>query len=385
MSKFKLDWYAGASAQVEVFSPSSRREVTYKFKYTPPFRSTIRPPVQDIQLGPNELNPIVSQLDQLVTTLEPRAAEGEEEPRAEPQEAMLRHVEMIGRQLLQLIIPQYAQLDLRASGLFLEFGMDEALLTYPWELMHDGTNFMCLKHSVGRFVNGSMPIPGRQTPQSRMGSSLDKLSMLLISVPNPQPQNNRVFDPLPGAEAETEAICDVLSGRDDVELELLRDRDATYNNVWSALCKPHHIIHYNGHAFFDENKPYLSGLVLNDGLMQTGAINSYFTQSPPILCFINACETAKSAGWKKRYDIFDLARAFLDTGAYLLGSRWEINDAAATEFAKQFYKSLLVDGASLGKATLDARQRCRDNSPDKFAWASYVLYGDPRVCFKRCD
>jgi len=386
-TKFKLDWYAGASAQVEVFSPGAAGEITYKLKYTSPFRSTIRPPVEDRQLGPEELDPINQQLDQLVTTLDARAAAGAAQPPAGASDAVLRNIEMLGRQLLSLIIPRYVQPDLRGGGLFLEIGMDEALLNYPWELMHDGENFLCLKHSVGRFVNGSTGIPGFQAPVSHIGSSLDKLAILLISVPNPQPRGTAVFENLPGAEAETKAICDVLAGRDDVMLETLLGKNATYNNVFQALSNgSYHIVHYNGHAHFNEKKPHLSGLVLYDRDMTTGAIKNYFAQSPPILCFINACETAKAAVWKDRYDIFRLARAFLETGAYLLGSRWKINDEAAAEFAKEFYRSLLLEGKPLGNSILDARKICKGKeSSNEFAWASYILYGDPRICFRKVD
>lgn len=386
MPKFKLDWYAGASAQVEIFSPGSADEITYKLKYTPPFRSTIRPPLEDRQLGPEELTPINQQLDQLITTLDARAAAPQVQPR--PQGAALNNIKLLGQMLLTLIIPRHVQPDLIKGGLFLEFGMDEALLKYPWELMHDGENFLCLKHPVGRFVNGSSVIPGQQDPVSRMGSQVEKLSVLVISVPNPQPRDNTVYENLPGAEAETQAICEVLGGQNDgIDMYTLPGKDATYNNVFRALNeRPYDIVHYNGHAVFNEKKPHQSGLVLYDRNMTTGAVNKFFQKTPPLLCFVNACETTKTTAWKERYNIFDLARAFLETGAYLLGSRWKINDLAASEFAKRFYESLLMEGKPLGSSILDARKRCMETGPsDDFAWASYILYGDPRICFRRLD
>lgn len=388
-ARFKLDWCAGASAQVELFSPGTAGKYTYQFKYTPPFRSTIRPPVEDRQLGEGELNPIDEQLNQLVTTLDARSAAGSGTPAAPPRDPALTNMEMLGQQLLALIIPHYIQPDIRSEGLFLEIGMDEALLNYPWELMHDGEDFLCLKHAIGRFVNGASPqISGIHQPVSHLGSSLDSLSILLISVPSPQPRGEVKYDPLPAADRETNAICNVLAGIDGIRLEMLRGRDATYNAVFQALNRnKYQIVHFNGHAHFNEKKPYLSGLVLYDCDMTTGALKNFFAKSPPILFFINACETARiavSKGWKDRYDIFGLARAFLETGAYLLGSRWRINDEAAAEFANRFYVSLLQQGKPLGTAILEARKVCKDKSLlDEFAWASYILYGDPRICFSK--
>jgi CHAT domain-containing protein len=169
---------------------------------------------------------------------------------------------------------------------------------------------------------------------------------------------------------------------------MLRGRDATYDNVFKALRQGRYqIVHFNGHAIFDEKNQHASALVLNDRNMTTGEVQRYLAKSPPILCFINACETAKigvSRGWKDRYDIFGLARAFLETGAYLLGSRWKVSDKAAAGFAKKFYTSLLKEGKPLGKAILEARKACREESPlDELAWANYTLYGDPRVCFRK--
>jgi CHAT domain-containing protein len=82
-------------------------------------------------------------------------------------------------------------------------------------------------------------------------------------------------------------------------------------------------------------------------------------------------------------NFYGLAQAFLGTGSYLLGTRWKINDDLAAEFAPTFYAALLKDGEPLGKAVREARIACLKKDADDFAWASYVLYGDPRVRFRR--
>jgi CHAT domain-containing protein len=61
---------------------------------------------------------------------------------------------------------------------------------------------------------------------------------------------------------------------------------------------------------------------------------------------------------KNRYDIFSLARAFLDTGSYLIGNRWKVGDEAAAAFAETFY-SKLVAGQPLGQVIRDARIACK--------------------------
>jgi CHAT domain-containing protein len=385
---FCLDWFAGPSAQVELFSPGSRHANTYQLKYTPPFRAAIRPPMEERHLGPGELSPVNTELDRLVATLDARAAvSGTSAAAPAPaNSAALQEMTLLGGLLLDLMIPEYVKPDLRGERLFLEIGVDKDLLDFPWELMHDGDDFLCLKHAVGRFVNGvPSGIPGSKRPVSRFGTKLDTLSILIISVPHPQDRDGRKYENLPQAEKETQAICDSLGNVENVKLETLIGKEATYNAVYLALKHEHQIVHFNGHAHLDSKQPHLSGLVLFDKDITTGPIANFLTKQPPILCFVNACETAKTGGvqgWKNRHNIFGLAQAFLSTDAYLLGTRWKINDEAAAEFASKFYLSLLVDRKPLGLSVREARAACKSKSPDdEFAWASYVFYGDPRVCF----
>jgi CHAT domain-containing protein len=294
----------------------------------------------------------------------------------------------LGVELYTYMVPPYVQSDLRAGQLFLEIGMDEALLNYPWELMHDGQDFLCLKHAVGRYVNAKQQaIPMQQRPASPLGTELETLSVLLISVPRPAARpDGTTFEALPEAEAETDAILDILGGRDGVEVAALIGKDAEYSDVFQALkTGKYHIIHFNGHARFNDKNPYLSGLVLHDRNMTTGPLTSTIGGKPPLLCFVNGCETARSvepAEPAHHFDIYGLARAFLDTGAYLLGSRWKVQDATASTFAQELYRSLVEEGEAIGNAILKARHACREQVPgDPFGWASYLYYGDPRVAF----
>lgn len=126
--------------------------------------------------------------------------------------------------------------------------------------------------------------------------------------------------------------------------------------------------------------------MLFDRDLTTGPIFNFLSGKPPVFCFLNACETAserKAAMWKDRYDIFGLARACLETGAYLIGNRWEVGDEAASAFAGAFYMKLMT-GGTLGGAVREGGLACRQASyPEDFSWASYILYGDPRLCFKQ--
>jgi CHAT domain-containing protein len=383
---FAIAWEAGASTQIELFSPELDPAATdYRLKFTPPMRNTIRPPLAGLQLGRGELGPITDRLNKLIGALDQRGAADAVKPVGQtPITDMAREV---GSLLYNLILPNDVQDELGIGDLFLEMGVDEALLDYPWELMHDGTEFLCLKHSMGRFVNVSRPAIPKLKPPDAVG--VKPLSILLISVPRPQPRAAaNIFDELPAVDSETEAIVKAITDLGDAtNLTLLRGNDADWTSVAKTITTGRfHIVHYSGHAFFDPKRPYDSSLVLFDADMTTGQIGKFFGNHPPMLFFVNGCESAATRGlgadWKKRYDIFGLARAFLETGAYLLGSRWKIGDKGAAKFAESFYAKLLAE-QPLGRAIRDARVACMTALPDDISWASYVFYGDPRLRFRK--
>jgi|GEM_PF-3462673 len=388
--EYSIAWEAGASAQIELFSPELDSKAAdeidaadYRFKFTPPMRRTIRPPLEGLQLGRGELGPITDSLNRLVTAFEQSRGASAAGAAANP--SITDAAREAGGLLFRLVIPEYVQSELAVDDLFLEIGVDEALLDYPWELLHDGTEFLCLKHSMGRFVNVSKPvIPGRIRPEN---AKTRPLSILVISVPRPQPRgDNLVYQQLSGVTEETDAIVKKITDMGGTP-KVLAGKDATWTGVANAIkAERFHIVHYSGHAFFDNKSPMNSSLVLFDSDMTTGQIKRFFGSNPPVLFFVNGCESAAATGtgaqWKKRYDIFGLARGFLETSAYLLGSRWKIGDKGAAKFAEAFYGNLFEE-KPLGRTIRDARLACKAALPDDFSWASYIYYGDPRLRFRK--
>jgi CHAT domain-containing protein len=388
MGGFSVGWDAGPSSQIEVFSPDPQTQAGgYRLKFTPPFRSTLRPPQRPLQLTPNKLEFFRKGLSDLFVAA---AARGGGAAAAPTGDEIIKKTKNYGGQLLDSVVPQRVQDVLRAKDLYLEIGVDEPLIEFPWELLHDGTEYLCLKHRVARFVNlsqemiqsGSLPDPWTEGP----------LSILVISVPIPQQRPGRPpFEMLTSVQRETEAILAIIDSLGDAaKKKVLSGPQATSAAVWEAITQGdrYHIVHYSGHAYFNIEQPTSSSLCLFDEDMEAGDILNYFGKKPPVLSFMNGCETAIMPGGapttKNRYDIFSLARAFLDTGSYLIGNRWKVGDAAAAAFADTFYRKLLLEGQPLGQVIRDARKDCKTQMPDyDFSWASYIFYGDPRLCFRR--
>jgi CHAT domain len=323
MPGFALDWFAGASAQLELARSSPSASDQYRLRYVSPFRPTIRVPSPGQPLIGADLQLIQKDLDGVFASVVGRSA-----PRAgtatgttTPESDLVD----IGGTLFPLVLPGPIEADLRPMPLFLDLGVDQRLVAFPWELMHDGREFLCLRHYVGRFVNvddAGSALAARAT--TWLGTPIDKLSVLLISVPQPDERPGAGDTPairyerLPGAWQEATDVLSVLTGILDVSVTAIRDEEATIRRVIKELRSgKHHIIHFSGHAT-------TSGLVLHDHDMSATMLRKFAGATAPILCFINGCDSGKTTAWTDNYDMFELARAFLETGSYLLGIRWKL-------------------------------------------------------------
>lgn len=146
------------------------------------------------------------------------------------------------------------------------------------------------------------------------------------------------------------------------------------------------VIHFAGHAFFDNKDADLSGLLLHDEEHFLAQKIRRLLEGRPLV-FLNACESASIANEEQpqRVQAYlqepaeGLASAFIYGGALgCVGSLWPIYDKPAADFAIHFYNNLL-SGYMVGDAVRIARRKIKENYQDEITWAAYVLYGDPTL------
>lgn len=221
----------------------------------------------------------------------------------------------------------------------------------PWELLHNGDDFLSLRHDLGRktFVDQRV-VSGR---------AVGELKRALI-----------VGDPLGDLDAAREEagrIADWL-GSHGTECTSLLGREATLVGVVQILdAGDYDLFHYSGHV----DTPYdskLTGLRLHeDQLLDERALQPLSNKGVPPIVFINGCASAGQ--------LSNLCVAFMITGAkVVIGTRYKVKEESARQFAESFYDTMLA-GKTAGAAVREARQSlARDGGID---WASFVLYGDP--------
>ena len=253
---------------------------------------------------------------------------------------------------------------------------DAAGSRVPWEALNVRGWCPALDGGLSRRYATADLVPARFDAERREHR---ELAVLLITNPT---------EDLPGAEAERQRITHLLGRSKSVRLTEVAGEAATLARITAEFESGRHdVIHYAGHAAFDEQRPGDSGLMLADGEL-TGSQLSALGRLPPLVVF-NACESARlrrGAG-RKASPAFaqgvtqnlGLAETLLRAGvAHYVGTHWPVDDASATAFATVFYREIMR--ASIGTALVKARRAVHARrSPD---WADYVHYGDSEFRLK---
>lgn len=278
-----------------------------------------------------------------------------------------KDLERIGGLIFSHLLTDLARKRLRtASSCSLYLRLDEQLIHLPWELCHDGNDFLATKFSVGRQVITGYPLP---TPAPRR-EPREGLRVLLIVDPT---------ETLTEAVAEAEQLSTLLDEVPGVEVTFLGGKGARKVPILAAL-QDHDIVHFAGHSHYDAAIPSQSGWRLHEGILTAGELSKL--TYPPLLVFSNSCQAGTTSEWSnhRHYEgqAFGIGSAFLLAGVRnYIGTFWVVHDEESVLFATAFYRGV-VAGLNLGDALLNARhETIKQRGWERLSWASYMLYGDP--------
>jgi CHAT domain-containing protein len=271
---------------------------------------------------------------------------------------------------------------------------DAALSRVPWEVMafsSDGVRKRTWFPAAGKGLSHRYAADHLSVAKWLEERLEDNVLNVLLVV---NPTND-----LAGAEQEGNRVRDQLQTIPGIQLDQLWNDAATRPALLSAFTSgKYDVIHYAGHAAFDEISPARSGLLCAGGTPLTGADLASVSNLPTVV-FFNACESgrvrravsprrvagrtrASRSQLRLRHlnEGVGLAEAFMLGGvANFLGTYWPVGDFAAKMFADKFYAGLL-EGATIGAAIQSGRMAVKPRSKD---WANYVFYGDPEFVLKR--
>lgn len=272
-----------------------------------------------------------------------------------------------GRYAYGHLIPARIQLLLEDSlADHLRLDIDERLIDLPWELIHDGTEFLCLRYAVGRrLISDQSFLSPRYHPRSAQNTRV-----LIVADPTSD---------LPAARREGREVANLLRDKCAMRVDEFTTSGITKKDFLLSL-KDYDIVHFAGHATHDPGSPDESCLVFSDGEIQAFEIARFIAARSPAVVFLNACWSAEELRDPDSYSpmMRGLGRTFLYAGVTaFLGYLIPVPDISATRFAYSFYKAL-AQGQTIGESLRLARIQCRDlKVPDDLTWSSAVLYGDP--------
>ena len=249
-----------------------------------------------------------------------------------------------------------------------------------------------------RFENGDFPVITSGLTRRHASKNIsvgkwqaqydysDKLSVLIIEDPT---------NDLQGAKEESKILKDSLNEfGSDVSVDVLKQQQATKKAILEALgAAKYQIVHYAGHAFYEERSPGEGGLIAAGNQIVNGHDIARLPTLPPII-FLNACQSGRvrkgqsrqeyASNFTRRGDTHDpaftvqrnvsLSEAVLEGGtSNFIGTYWPVGDMAAKNFSTAFYSEILR-GEPVGNALLSGRQAVeKAGSAD---WADYIHFGD---------
>jgi CHAT domain-containing protein len=274
----------------------------------------------------------------------------------------------IAKTLFELLIP----LDLKDSLLSQDnvvLILDDVTAHYPWELMIDTDEPLCVRMGMIRQLE-TVDYEARVR---------DSTSNNVYVVGDPRTPSN--YPELPSARKEAELVAALL--RSHYTVTYSGQRLGAVEVLNQLVARPYRIIHIAGHGYFNEadidTAGAKAGVVLDDGLFLTAAEIAMLDPIPELV-FLNCCYLGQIGGAAFNKMAASISRELIRKGVRaVVAAGWPIQDDAAQCFAQAFYVELLA-GRSFGRALKEARQKTWGTFPESNTWGAYQAYGDPDFC-----
>ena len=172
----------------------------------------------------------------------------------------------IGQYAFGHLIPSRIQPLLQASTAdHIRLDIDERSIDLPWELIHDGRDFLCLRYAVGRRLLSEHVFAS----PSLLPRRIENIRMLVIADPTGD---------LPAARSEGEAIATVLRSGSKIQVDTWFGSEASKKDFLLALNE-YDVIHYAGHASHNSDSPDESTVYFSDGAVQAFENFSFYRQT----------------------------------------------------------------------------------------------------------
>jgi CHAT domain-containing protein len=271
-----------------------------------------------------------------------------------------------------LIRPTDARL--RPAGVPLTVIADGEIAAVPFAALYDSTRARYLvEDHVLRFASSL-----RDVEELPSGPRPGAPAALLVADPAFDARVFPVLERLPGALAEVQAISPSYPGA-----AVLSGAAADLETVTAALTRAA-VVHYAGHAVFDDDQPEQSYLVLGapggervDTRLSATALGRLDLRAVRLVV-LSACQTARAQSGRSG-GFAGLAGALLAAGAGgVVGSLWRVDDQLTRALMVEFHRVYLARGdaaEALRAAQLHALRSSDAAQRSPGAWAAFRYAG----------
>ncbi|MBN2000222.1 CHAT domain-containing protein [candidate division KSB1 bacterium] len=248
-------------------------------------------------------------------------------------------------------------------------------LTIPWEVLHDGEDFLSIKFRISRDLHYSGASSGSQLSISR-SQAVSRETLRFLFIVNPHDPDDSLGD----TYEEGENIRQLLDST-KTKVTYLSDEHATLWEIEHELMTSYDVIHYAGHIFY-ENRPQKVYIQLPENQKFYPDDINYIKGKP--LIFLNGCQSDVVSGRCRHGDEIyqnglSLSQTFLLRGAKgVVGTLSKVPSPQAKTFAIEFYQNAL-EGGPIAEAVRLARVKTREEFPDDAGFLTFVLYGHPET------
>ena len=280
--------------------------------------------------------------------------------------------------LVRPIAPQ-----LRAADMPLLLVADGELAGVPFAALLDtaSRHYLVETHTL-RFASSLRGLPGERPGAKRRlgpGVTAPGLKALLIADPDFDVRANPGLRRLPGASAEVRALAAEYVGSTVLHGSAAR-RDVVAGAIPRAA-----VVHFAGHAVFDDDVPEQSRLVLAANPTDPGSASDLsaadverLNLQDVRLVVLSACETLRGHGGRSG-GFAGLSGAFLAAGADgVVGSLWRVDDALTRPLMLQLHRAYRQtgDGAeALRRAQVQMIRSGTDEERSPAAWGAFRFAG----------
>lgn len=292
----------------------------------------------------------------------------------------------LSRTLFQLLIPHDLKATIRQTETMV-LVVDRYTAGMPWELLSADAEPLIKRTAIVRQFASTRFRTDVRSSQGMRAYVVGNPSTrgFYRAFPDPARPDADALEPLPAAEAEGQAVADLLGA---AGYEVTRSMDQEGVEVINKLFQSsYRIVHISAHGVFEHGSGdgKRSGVVLSDGLLLTAAEIRQMELVPDVV-FLNCCFLGKTEGDDGARGpatpfnrlAYSVARELIDTGVrVVVAAGWAVRDDAARHFAQCFYQYLLLSRMSLGRAAFVARCDTLRDYPETNTWGAFQVYGDP--------